>query len=251
MLPLALALLPAAYQGIQGIRQHRLAKRLKESTFVPQELLMNRDLAQQQAYSRRAPGQAFAEEQVRRNAANQIGAATRSFGGDANKVAAVTSAATAGAQDATTRLAAQGQQFSENAFGRLQNANAGIAGQKRQNRDEFNRAKADLIAAGDQNIFNSISNVATAGVTATLDGGGRMRRKGGGGPATPEQIGVFNGGSAGAGRMNSNPWTNWVNSQMGYPNMDGNYDQSVWQKPWGRSMRPGGYSQSTASYLKN
>lgn len=240
---LAAALLPAAYQGIQGIRQHRLAKRLKESTFVPQELLMNQNLAQQQAYSRRSPGQAFAEEQVRRGTANQIGAAQRSFGGDANKVAAITSAATAGGNDANSRLAAQGAQFSEAAFNRLQGANNAVAGQKRQNRDEYNRAKADLIAAGDQNIFNAVSNIATAGVTGLMN---KQEKQGGGGIATPEQVGMFNSGGAGAGYMGSNPWNNWINGQLGYPGMNMNYDPSVWLKPWGR-----GTSQTQSSYLKN
>jgi len=131
---------------------------------------MNRDLAQQQAYSRRAPGQAQAEEQIRRNTANTISAGQRSFGGDANKAAAVTSAANAQANDATARLAGQGQQFSENAFGRLSGANMAIAGQKRQNRNEFNSAKAELISASNQNIFNGISNVASAGLTAYYGG---------------------------------------------------------------------------------
>lgn len=236
---LAAALLPAIYQGVQGVRQHRLAKRLKESTFVPQELLMNRNLAEQQAYSRRAPGQAFAEEQVRRGTANQIAAAQRSFGGDANKVAAVTSAATAAGNDANSRIAAQGAQFSEQAMGRLAGANTAIAGQKRQNRDEYNRAKSDLMAAGDQNLFNAVSNVATAGVTGLMNRGSKKGNTGG--AATQQQVGMFQ----------SNPWSNWVNGQLGYPGMDMNYDQSVWNKPWGRTTRPGGYNQSTAGYLKN
>jgi hypothetical protein len=171
MLPLALSLLPAAYQIGQGIYQKSQAKKLKESTFVPPELTMNRDLAQQQAFSRRAPGQGFAEEQIRRNTANTISAGQRSFGGDANKAAAVASAANAQANDATSRLAAQGQQFSENALGRLSGANMAIAGQKRQNRNEFNAAKSQLIAASNQNIFNGISNAASAGLTSYFAGG--------------------------------------------------------------------------------
>lgn len=256
MLPaLALALLPAAYQGIQGVRQHRLAKRLKESTFIPPELMMNRNLAEQQAYARRAPGQAFAEEQIRRGTANQIAGAQRSFGGDANKVAAVTAAATAAGNDANSRLQAQGMQFSEQAMGRLGQANNAIAGQKRQNRDEFNRAKSDLIAAGDQNIFNAVSNAATAGVTAIQanegnDNNGGGNSSSGGGNWLGGQLGQIS-GMGRTGRMSGNPWTNWVNGQLGYPGMDMGYDQSVWNPAWGRSRRPGGYSRSTASYLKN
>lgn len=225
---LALALLPAAYQGIQGIRQHRLAKRLKESTFIPPELMMNRNLAEQQAYSRRAPGQAFAEEQVRRNTANQIAGAQRSFGGDANKVAAVTAAATAAGNDANSRLAAQGAQFSEAAMGRLANANVAIAGQKRQNRDEFNRAKAELMAAGDQNLFNAVSNVATAGVTATLGRGAKSAA--GTQPSGNNWLGGQLGQMMnGAPSMSSNPWSSWVNGQMGFDPSMMNGMRQPWQ----------------------
>jgi hypothetical protein len=165
-IPVALALAAAQgiYQGVKGIRQKNQAKKLKESKFIPEELLLNRDLAKQQAFSRRAPGAGQAEEQIRRNTANQISAAQRSAGGDAGKMAAITSAATSQANDATARLASQGQQFSENAFGRLGYANTAIAGQKRQNRAEYNQTKNALQAAGDQNIFNSIGNIASAGL---------------------------------------------------------------------------------------
>jgi len=172
---LALAAGQGIYQGIKGIRQKRQAKKLKESNWIPEELLMNRDLAKQQAYSRRAPGQAQAEENVRRTQANTIAAAQRSAGGDANKIAAIASGAAGQANDANARLAAQGAQFSENAIGRLSNANTAIAGQKRQNRAEYLDTKAALDASGDQNIFNSIGNIAgcplsffTFGISQTL-----------------------------------------------------------------------------------
>ena len=170
--PIALGLAAAQgiYQGIKGIRQKNQAKKLKESTFIPQELLMNRDIAQQQAYSRRAPGQANAEENVRRTMANQIAGAQKSFGGDVNKMAAVSSTAAGQANDANARLAGQGAQFSENAFNRLSNANIGIAGQKRQNRSEFLQTKNALQASGDQNIFSGIGNIASAGIAGIESG---------------------------------------------------------------------------------
>jgi len=171
-IPLALGLAAAQgiYQGIKGIRQKNQAKKLKESTFIPQELLLNRDIAQQQAYSRRAPGQGLAEENVRRTMANRIAGAQKSFGGDANKMAAVASAATGQANDANARLQSQGAQFSENAFNRLSNANIGIAGQKRQNRSEYLQTKNALQASGDQNIFSGIGNIASAGIAGIESG---------------------------------------------------------------------------------
>lgn len=166
LLALGLAAAPAIAQGIKGIQQKRQARKLKVSNFVPSELLMNKDLAAQQAYSRRAPGQAFAESQVRRAQANQIGAAQRSFGGDANKIAAATSAATAQANDANSLLAARGQAFSEGAFDRMAGANLQIAGQKRQNQSDYNNQYNQLNTAGDTNLFNGINNLASAGITA-------------------------------------------------------------------------------------
>lgn len=161
-----LAALPAAYQLGKGLVQKHQAKKVKKSDFIPEELLMNRDLAQQQAYSRRAPGQGTAEENVRRNLANRISAGQRSAGGDANKMAAISSSATAQANDANARIAEGGQRFSENAFGRLVYANTAIAGQKRQNQMEYEQTVSDLDAAGDQNIFGSINNFATAALAS-------------------------------------------------------------------------------------
>jgi len=171
-IPIALGLAAAQgiYQGIKGLRQKRQAKKLKESTYIPEELLMNRDLAQQQAYSRRAPGQGQAEENNRRAMANRIANAQKSFGGDANKMAAITSAATAQNIDANAKTQAMGQQFSENAFGRLSNANMGIAEQKRQNRSEYVQTKNALQASGDQNIFSGIGNIASAGLAGIESG---------------------------------------------------------------------------------
>jgi len=167
---LGLAAAQGIYQGIKGIRQKNQAKKLKESKFMPEELLMNRDLAMQQAYSRRAPGQGAAEENVRRTMANRMAGAQKSFGGDANKMAAVASGAAGQANDANARLAAQGAQFSEGAFNRLSNANIGIAGQKRQNRSEYLQTKNALQASGDQNIFSGIGNIASAGIAGMESG---------------------------------------------------------------------------------
>lgn len=167
---LAAAAIPAVYQGIKGVSQKIKARKLKESKFIPEELLMNKDLATQQAYSRRAPGQSFAEEQVRRNTANQISAGQRSFGGDANKMAAIASGAVGQANDATANIAANGQRFSEGAFNRLGYANTAIAGQKRQNRSEYLETKAALDASGDQNIFNSINNLSSLAIAGAGEG---------------------------------------------------------------------------------
>lgn len=172
--PLALAasLLPAAYQGIKGVVQKGQAKRLNpdDYNYIPEGLTMNRDLALQQAYSRRAPGSANAESMIRRSQANQITAGQKTFGADANKLAAIASQATGQANDANARISAQGQQFSEGAFGRLQGANSAIANQQRQNYNDYWQQRNYLNQSGDQNIFNSISNIATTGLIAADEG---------------------------------------------------------------------------------
>lgn len=217
--PIALAttLLPAIYQGVKGIVQKNQASNLKESTFIPPELIMNKDLARQQAQSRRSPGQARSESLTQRAQANQISAAERNYGGDTNKVAAITSAATAQANDANARTQVQGDQFSENAYGRETQANNAIAAQKRQNHDEYNRAKESLLYGSDQNIFNGINNTASAGLAGYLNGdlGGK--------PPT----------------RSYNPWQDYqgVQSQQNYGYNPYNYNQQqyqdngVWRQP--------------------
>ncbi len=123
---------------------------------------MNRDLAMQQAYSRRAPGSAFAEEQNRRLQANQIAGAQRMFGGDANKIAAISAGATAQGQDANSRIQAQGQQFSENAYNKLSNANLSLAQNDRINQDQYVNTKNALDNAGNTNIYNGLSSAGSS-----------------------------------------------------------------------------------------
>lgn len=162
----ALAAAPALMQGIQGLSQRNKAKRLKQSDFdfMPLGLKENKALSQQQAYSRRAPGAAQAEENIRRNQANTIAAAQRMYGGDTNKMAAIASGANVHANDAVKQVATLGQQFSENAFNRLQQSNNAMAGQQRQNYTDYWKTKSALLYASDQNIFNAINNASSAGL---------------------------------------------------------------------------------------
>ncbi len=234
--PIALAasLIPAAVQGIQGIGQRIKANNLKESTFIPPELQMNQQLAQQQAFSRRAPGAANAESMNRRAASNQISAGQRSFGGDANKSAAVTAGAVGQLNDANARIASQGEQFSEGAYGRLANANAGIANQKRQNRDEYNRAKEALLYGSDQNLFNAANNIGTsviAGVQSGDIGGGGSK----GVPTLGGQLGAI----SGVGQTRGAGWNDYLNNkaiqQFGYDpyQQDAQFGNqgNVWGRP--------------------
>lgn len=172
--PLIAAGVSAAAKGVTAARQRRDAKKLKESKFIPEELLMNKDLAQLQAFSRQSPGQAKAEQMVRRNQANTVAAAKRASGGNLNKITAASVAAQGAANDATDRIHARGNEFSENAYRRIQDANTTIAAQKTRNRSEFNRAKIDLLAASDQNYmqgFNDLLEGAMASAYMNQQGG--------------------------------------------------------------------------------
>lgn len=165
-----LALLPAAFQIGQGIYQNAEANNLKESKYIPPELRMNRDLARTQRLSKRAPGAATAEENVRRNLATTLSASRRAYGGDAGKMAAVASAASGQANDANARIATMGERFSEGALGREMSANREIAGVQERNRREYSQTKAKLYESSGQNLFGGISNVASYGIAGGFDG---------------------------------------------------------------------------------
>jgi len=211
-LPLIAAAVPAVFQGIKGLIQRKKAKNLKESKFIPSELRENQELAKQQAYSRRAPGAALAEENIRKNLATTLGSQSRMFGGDAGKMVALGSGASARADNAVRGVQAQGQAFSENAYGRLAGANNAVAGQKRQNRDEYNRTKAQLLGASDQNFFNSLSNLSSAAITGYAAGD------------------IGKGGGPVAGQ--SNPWSDYLKNQYYSPwNGGAQEDSGVWNMP--------------------
>lgn len=172
-IPLIASGISAIGKGIKAGQQRKAARNLKESKYVPPELYADRDLASLQAFSRNAPGQAVAQENVRRRQATEIGAATRMYGGDANKMATILTRAGAKADDANRDIATIGEQFSNQAFNRLSGANRAIAGQKRVNRDEYNRAKSQLISASDQNWFGAFNDLLNGGLaTASFYGGG-------------------------------------------------------------------------------
>lgn len=176
----ALALAGPVFSAIKGIGQKSKANKLKQSDFdyMPPGLLENKALDQQQAYSRQAPGTALAAQQAQRAQANTIAAGQRMYGGDTNKMGAVVSQAQGAADNANAQNAVRGQQFSENAFGRLRSDNSAIGAQQRQNYNDYWDAKSKLLYASDQNIGNAINNASVLGQSAI--GGGRAGRAGAG-----------------------------------------------------------------------
>ncbi len=177
------ALASAIGKGAKAREQRGRARKLKEDTYIPPELQMNQDLAKMQAFSRRAPGQAKAEENIRRSQANTLSAVQRTSGGDAGRMAAASVASQGQANDALDQVNVRGQQFAEGAFGRLYGANQAIGAQKRRNRDQFNQTKAELIAASDQNYMNAFNDVLNGGLAAasmmdSAKGGGGLQTYG-------------------------------------------------------------------------
>jgi hypothetical protein len=188
--PLIASGVSAGAKAIKAGSQRKVARNLKESQFIPDELGMNKNLAELQAFSREAPGSAKAEENVRRAQANTLSAIKRGAGGDVSKLAAGSVASQQAANDANAQIATRGKDFAENAYNRLYGANNAIAGQKRQNRNELNQAKVALLAASDQNYmqgFNDLMNGAMA--SAYMSGGG------GGGSGSGNRS-VFDGGNS-------------------------------------------------------
>lgn len=195
LIPLIAAGVAAGAKAIKAGQQRRKARKLRESKFVPPELMMNKDLAELQAYSRTAPGTAKAEENIRRGQANALSRVMRTSGGDTGKIAAASVASQQAAQDAYDRLQTRGQEFSENAFGRLANANLGLAGQKIRNRDQFNQARNALVRASDQNYMNAFDTLMSGAMaSASMYGGG----------------GGAGGGGMTAGNLNPNGANYWM-----------------------------------------
>ncbi len=182
------AITKGVHSASVATRQNRAAKRLKMSSFT-KDYMANRDLAMNQAYSRRSPGAAFAEEQVRRNTANQVGNAMRLAGGDVNKIAAISSAANAQANDATARIQAQGDAFSEQAFNRLDRANNDVARGRLRWRAERNALKS----SAQQNWRRAIGDFTDAGgaIAGAMGGGGKNS---GGGYMSGGGMSMFGGG---------------------------------------------------------
>jgi hypothetical protein len=161
-----IAIAGAVYQGYQAVKQSNDAANLKKSNFRPQGLDENKDLAKNDVLSGRFPGQGLAEENVRRNFANQIAAAQRMFGGDANKIGAVSGGIGANANDALARIASMGSQFSQNAKQRLANATSAVAQQDQNNYMQYIQAKNALKQSSKQNAFNAVQNGAAAALMA-------------------------------------------------------------------------------------
>lgn len=188
--PLIAAGVSAAAKSITAASQRKNAKDLKESKFIPQELLMNKDLAQLMAYSKEAPGQAKAEEMVRRGQANTLATIRRTAGGNTGKLASASIATQGATNDAIERLAAEGRRYADRNLDRVFSSNLAIADQKQRNRAEFNRAKIDLLAASDQNYMKGFNDL-LEGAMAT----GYL--KGGGSASLPPSRGAKGSGSAG------------------------------------------------------
>ena len=139
-----------------------MAKKLKEDSFIPPALQAKIDAAKIKANATLFPGQPQAEEQIREassGAINQVRRSTSSTSDVLNTVAAVD------AQEKNSRvdLARTNAEFQNQADRELGATQSEVAGVEQGNRDQFNAAKSALIGASDQNIFNGLGGLASAG----------------------------------------------------------------------------------------
>jgi len=166
LIPLAvgafLSALPSAFQFGKAKEQKKLAKDLKEDSFIPPALQAKLDAAKIRANATLFPGQPQAEEQIREASAgsiNQVRRTSSSTSDVLNTVAAID------AQEKNSRveLARTNAEFQNQADRELGFTQSEVAGVEQGNRDQFNASKSALIGASDQNVFNALSGVATAG----------------------------------------------------------------------------------------
>lgn len=159
---LALSAIPSLFQFGKAAKQKKLAKELKEDSFIPPALQAKLDAAKIRANATLFPGQPQAEEQIREASAgsiNQVRRTASSTSDVLNTVAAID------AQEKNSRveLARTNAEFQNQADRELGTTQSEVAEVEQGNRDQFNAAKSALLGASDQNIFNGLGGLASAG----------------------------------------------------------------------------------------
>ena len=152
------------YNFVKARKQRKLARNLKESTFIPRHLNINKELYDQQAHSKRAPGQSMTESNIRRTTSSSFNKALRYAGGDVNKAMAILAGLDVNTKDAMNQAGARGEAFSEGAIDKLAGVNTKIAGEERINKDQYLNTKARLNYAADANDYAGVTNALGAGI---------------------------------------------------------------------------------------
>ena len=171
----AIAAAPAITKGIKGIKQKREAKRLKAEDFqyIPPALRQNLASQRNRARSARMPGQSVAERNIRQSTAGGLRAAG---GGSLSDKIAAAQGLVANEQNALAGVGAQAAQFQIGEERQLQSFMGQQGQYEAAGQEKFERTKLGLQSAGDQNIFGSVSDLASV---ATMFGGGAGGAAGG------------------------------------------------------------------------
>lgn len=162
---IAVAGVTAAAKVGHGLHQKNKAKKLKKSNFMPAGLKEAKAEADLAANATKAPGQEQAEETVRQNTAQMISNASK-VGGGANAQLNIASAAAGNQNKAMRDIASRALWWKDQQRASRNMIRGQMAGQERENLQQFQATKSALLGAANANIWGGISDAGAAGAMA-------------------------------------------------------------------------------------
>jgi hypothetical protein len=157
----ASALIKPISQMIAGAKQKKWAKNLKESKYIPQELMDSMNLTKQGAYSNRSFNQGVDEANLRKGTAGTRYAASQSSGSSAQKLAGVAASETS-YLNRLKALREKGRNERLDRVDKYTDASRDVASVKLVNRRRYEAAKSALLGASMQNIYGGIGSMGNA-----------------------------------------------------------------------------------------
>lgn len=158
-----LALTPSIFQYIKSRQQKREAKNLQKSTFIPPSVQEATNVARSNANATVTPGYSRSVERLEKISANSISNAKKISTSSGNIMAAV-SKADALEKEGIKDLGARNDWFRFQNRGVLSRILQQKGIYEQRNQDKYDAAKSALRGASDQNLYNSVTNVAKVGV---------------------------------------------------------------------------------------
>lgn len=185
--PISLGMMaaPAIAQLITGASQKKKAKNLQASTYIPPALRRKISDLNIRANAGRYAGQDVDEANVRKNVADAMASVKEGTSSSSNILNAA-SLLNEQANQAFQNIGARAEQVRERRQDDLNRALTEKSGVQMENQRRFQAAKGALSGAGDQNIFNALSNLSSAGLLSSVGGG--TGGAGAGNMITPDRI---------------------------------------------------------------
>lgn len=162
-LPAVLSLAPSLVQGVMGIAQNRRANKVRPDSYVPPSLNRAIGINESLASKSVSPGYNQAIQDINEAQESTMDAAIQA-GGNASQIQETISRADAGTKNTLRALQANNENYRENNLLRLNNSLIQKSDFEQRNRDKYNAAKSALRGASQQNLYNSITNAAEAGI---------------------------------------------------------------------------------------